>query len=116
MKAVVNFSTEPGSVELRDVPEPQVGVGEVIMEVDTVSVCTYNQAHKDPTVTALQAGKHVFCEKPMAATLEDATEMVRVARSSGRILQIGIHSTFGSDTQFARQLVDHGVLGDIYCT
>ncbi|MAE17861.1 oxidoreductase [Candidatus Poribacteria bacterium] len=83
-------------------------------DVDTVSVCTYNQAHKDPTVTALQAGKHVFCEKPMAATLEDATEMVRVARSSGRILQIGIHSTFGSDTQFARQLVDHGVLGDIY--
>jgi len=39
MKAVVNFSTEPGSVELREVPEPQVGVGEVIMEVDTVSVC-----------------------------------------------------------------------------
>ena len=39
MKAVVNFSTEPDSVELREVPEPQAEAGEVIMEVDTVSVC-----------------------------------------------------------------------------
>jgi alcohol dehydrogenase/L-iditol 2-dehydrogenase len=39
MKAVVNFSTEPDSVELREVPEPQAGASEVIMEVDTVSVC-----------------------------------------------------------------------------
>ena len=39
MKAVVNFSTEADSVELREVPEPQAGAGEVIMEVDTVSVC-----------------------------------------------------------------------------
>ena len=82
--------------------------------IDTVSVCTYNQAHKQPTVTALRAGKHVFCEKPMAATLADATEMVKTAKSSGKILQIGIHSTFSSDIQFARQLFDNGVLGDIY--
>ena len=46
------------------------------VDLDTISVCTYNQAHKDPTIAALKAGKHVFCEKPMAATLEDATEMV----------------------------------------
>ena len=37
-------------------------------EIDTVSVCTYNQGHRRPTVAALNAGKHVFCEKPMAAT------------------------------------------------
>ena len=67
------------------------------VDLDTISVCTYNQAHKDPTIAALKAGKHVFCEKPMAATLEDATEMVKVAKSSGKVLQIGIHSTFSSD-------------------
>ena len=83
-------------------------------EIDTVSVCTYNQAHRDPTVTALEAGKHVFCEKPMAATLEDATAMVKVAKASGKILQIGIHSTFSANLQFARKLVDAGVTGDIY--
>ena len=38
-------------------------------EIDTVSVCTYNQGHRRPTIAALNAGKHVFCEKPMAATL-----------------------------------------------
>ena len=84
------------------------------VDLDTISVCTYNQAHKDPTIAALKAGKHVFCEKPMAATLEDATEMVKVAKSSGKILQIGIHSTFSSDIQLARKLVDNGILGDIY--
>ena len=84
------------------------------VDLDTISVCTYNQAHKDPTIAALKAGKHVFCEKPMAATLEDATEMVKVAKSSGKILQIGIHSTFSSDIQLARKLVDNRILGDIY--
>jgi predicted dehydrogenase len=82
--------------------------------IDTVSVCTYNQAHRRPTVAALEAGKHVFCEKPMAATLADATAMVRAAKASGKILQIGIHSTFHPGVQFARKLVDAGVLGDIY--
>lgn len=82
--------------------------------IDAVSVCTYNQAHRRPTVAALEAGKHVFCEKPMAATLVDATAMARAAKASGKILQIGIHSTFNPGLQFARKLVMKGVLGDIY--
>ena len=83
-------------------------------EIDAVSVCTYNQAHRNPTVAALEAGKHVLCEKPMAATLEDATAMVRAAKESGKILQIGLNPTFSPQLQFARKLVDEGVLGDIY--
>ena len=83
-------------------------------EIDTVSVCTYNQGHRRPTVAALNAGKHVFCEKPMAATLPDATAMVRAAKASGKILQIGIHSTFNPRLQFAKKVIDSGLLGDIY--
>jgi len=83
-------------------------------EIDGVSVCTYNQAHCPPTVAALKAGKHVLCEKPMAATLEDATAMVRAAKESGKVLQIGLNPTFHPQLQFARKLVDEGVLGDIY--
>jgi len=83
-------------------------------EIDTVSVCTYNQAHRDPTVAALKAGKHVFCEKPMAATLADATDMVRAAKESGKILQIGIHSTFRPDIRLSKKIIDEGILGDIY--
>ena len=85
-----------------------------MVELDAVSVCTYNQAHRRPAVAALKAGKHVFCEKPMAATLSDATAMVRAAKESGKILQIGINITFNPGLQFARKLVDEGVLGDIY--
>lgn len=83
-------------------------------EIDTVSVCTYNQGHRRPTIAALNAGKHVFCEKPMAAKLADATAMVREAKASGKILQIGIHSTFNPRLQFAKKVVDTGLLGDIY--
>lgn len=83
-------------------------------EIDTVSVCTYNQGHRRPTIAALNAGKHVFCEKPMAAKLADATAMVRTAKASGKILQIGIHSTFNPRLQFAKKVVDAGLLGDIY--
>lgn len=83
-------------------------------EIDTVSVCTYNQGHRRPTIAALNAGKHVFCEKPMAAKLVDATAMVRTAKASGKILQIGIHSTFSPRLQFAKKVVDTGLLGDIY--
>ena len=83
-------------------------------EIDTVSVCTYNQAHRRPTVAALNAGKHVFCEKPMAATLADATAMVRTAKSSGKILQIGVKSAFSPQIQFSKKIIAEGILGDIY--
>ena len=83
-------------------------------EIETVSVCTYNQAHARPTVAALRAGKHVFCEKPMAARLTDATAMTRAAKETGNILQIGLHSAFRPGVQFARKVVQEGILGDIY--
>ena len=85
-------------------------------EIDTVSVCTYNQAHRRPTVAALRAGKHVLCEKPMAATLADATAMARAAKESGKILHIAIHSRFQPGVVMARKIVEAGILGDIYYT
>jgi len=83
-------------------------------EVDVVSVCTYNQAHRQPTVDALEAGKHVLCEKPMAATLDDAIAMTRAARETGRILMIAIHSRFSPQTIAAKKIMDSGALGHVY--
>lgn len=83
-------------------------------EINTVSVCTYNQAHRRPTVAALKAGKHVLCEKPMAATLADATAMTRAAKESGKILHIAIHSRFRPNIVMARKIMEAGILGDIY--
>lgn len=85
-------------------------------EIDTVSVCTFNQAHRRPAVAALKAGKHVLCEKPMAATLADATAMVKTAKETGKILHIAIHSRFQSGIVMARKIVEAGILGDIYYT
>ena len=83
-------------------------------ELDAVSVCTFNQAHRAPTVAALKAGKHVLCEKPMAATLRDATAMVRAAKESGKILHIAIHSRFRPNVVMAQKIISEGILGDVY--
>ena len=57
-------------------------------DIDAVSVCVANISHAEDTIAALDAGKHVLCEKPMATTLDDCEKMVMAARRSGRKLMI----------------------------
>ena len=83
-------------------------------EVDAVSVCTYNQAHRAPTVDALAAVKHVLCEKPMAATLDDAVAMTAAARKSKGILMIALHSRYSGQQLAAKRVMDSGALGRVY--
>jgi predicted dehydrogenase len=83
-------------------------------DVDAVSICTYNQAHRQPTVDALQAGKHVLVEKPMATFLDDAVAMVRAAHETGKILMCGIKSRYSAEWIAARNFARAGALGDIY--
>lgn len=83
-------------------------------DVEAVSITTYNQAHRAPTVDALRAGKHVLVEKPMAATLEDAVAMTAAAHESDKILMVALKARY-SDTRIAAQAIaDSGELGDIY--
>jgi predicted dehydrogenase len=85
------------------------------LELDAVSVCTFNMGHRAPTVDALAAGKHVLLEKPMAATLEDAQAIMRAwEQHQDRILMVGFQPDFSAEHQAARQIVDTGALGDIY--
>jgi predicted dehydrogenase len=83
-------------------------------EIEAVSVCTWNQAHCGPTVDALHAGKHVLVEKPMAATLVDATAMTKAAKETGLVLMVGVQPRFGYARKTAKAIVDAGTLGDIY--
>lgn len=83
-------------------------------EIEAVHVCTFNQAHQAPTVAALQAGKHVLVEKPMAATLADATLMVRTARQTGKLLMCALKTRYSDDIMAAKRIIDSGDLGDIY--
>ncbi len=79
-----------------------------------VSICTFNQAHREPVIAALEAGKHVLVEKPLAATLDDATEMVRAAKRTGKILQTGFWPRFGYEQLTAREMIRSGALGELY--
>ena len=84
-------------------------------DVEAVSICTYNMAHREPTVDALRAGKHVCLEKPMAATLPDARAIMRAwADSKDRILMVAFQPDFGPQHKAAKAVIDSGALGDIY--
>ena len=83
-------------------------------EIEAVSICTWNQAHAAPAVDALHAGKHVLVEKPMAATLVDATAMAKAAKETGLILMVGVQPRFGFARKTAKAIAESGALGDIY--
>lgn len=83
-------------------------------ELDCVSVCTWNAAHKGATVAALRGGANVLCEKPMAMNAAEAEEMIAASKESGKLLQIGFVRRFGKDADIVNQFRDSGALGDIY--
>ena len=83
-------------------------------ELDAVSVCTPNNFHAGPTVAALQAGKNVLCEKPIAGNAIDGQAMVDAAKKSGKILQIGLHLRFQNSSQILKKYIESGELGNIY--
>ena len=82
--------------------------------LDAVSVCTPNALHAEIAVAALQAGKHVLCEKPMANTLENAQKIVAATRESDRLFMMGMNNRFRGDTQVLKSFINDGQLGDIY--
>lgn len=83
-------------------------------EIDVVSVCTWNSAHAPCTIMALDAGKHVLCEKPMATTVEEAEAMRDAAVRNGKLLMIGFVRRFGRDCDLATRLISENKLGEIY--
>ncbi|AYN26138.1 gfo/Idh/MocA family oxidoreductase [Buttiauxella sp. 3AFRM03] len=83
---------------------------------DIVSVCTPNRFHHQHVMQALEHNCHVMCEKPPAMTPEQAAEMRDAARKAGKVLAYDFHHRFASDTQFLRQQVVAGTLGEIYVT
>lgn len=82
--------------------------------IEIVHVCTPNDSHADISIDALEAGKHVMSEKPMAKTAHDAQRMVDAARRTGKKLTVGYNNRFRSDSQHLKKLCAAGELGDIY--
>lgn len=82
--------------------------------LDCVSVCTWNSAHKECTIVALDAGANVICEKPMAMNAQEAAEMNAAAKRNGKLLQVGFVRRFGRDADTVLDFKNAGMLGDVY--
>jgi len=83
-------------------------------ELDAVSVCTYNCQHAACTIDALEHGVHVMLEKPFTVTLEEAIEVMRAEKKSGKILTIGFQPRLSENMQRIRKIVESGELGKVY--
>lgn len=79
-----------------------------------VHVCTPNRSHSFITIDALEAGKHVLCEKPMAKTYAEAKAMYEASVRTGKKLSIGYQSRWRDDSLYLKQCCENGELGDIY--
>ena len=82
--------------------------------LDAVSICTYNSTHAACTIAALNAGINVLLEKPMCVTTEEAVEMMRAEKKSGKILSVGFQPRFDVNMRMIKSIVESGELGNIY--
>ena len=82
-------------------------------DIDAIVVAATNKLHAVMTIDALNAGKHVLCEKPMATTLEDAQKMLDAAKKSGKQLMLGNNQRLEASHQKAREILASGKLGKI---
>ncbi|OMP68196.1 Gfo/Idh/MocA family protein [Domibacillus epiphyticus] len=83
-------------------------------DIEAVSVCAPNSFHAPISIAALEAGKHVLCEKPMATSREEAEAMIAVAKRNGKKLMIAHNQRFVSSHVKARNIIERGDLGKIY--
>ncbi len=83
-------------------------------ELDGVSICTYNTAHAEPTIYALEHGVNVLLEKPFTVTTEEAVAVMRAEKKSGKILSIGFQPRGDENMQMIKKVVQSGALGKIY--
>jgi len=115
--ADVNESNARTAAERFHIPHVYTDYREMLQRDDlqVVVVATPNFLHKDTTIAALEAGKHVHCEKPLACNAHEAREMVQTARRVGKLLHVSLQWRFSGVAQFLHKyIVQEGNLGEVY--
>ena len=84
------------------------------LALDAVSICTYNRQHAEPAIYALKKGVHVLLEKPFTVTLDEALEVMKAEKESGKVLSIGFQPRLDANMQQIKKIVESGELGQIY--
>ena len=83
-------------------------------QLDAVSVCTYNVTHAECAIDALKAGVNVLLEKPFTVTLQEAVDVMRAEKESGKLLSIGFQPRMDPNMQQIKKIVSSGALGEVY--
>lgn len=83
-------------------------------DIDIIDICTPNMYHAPLAIAALEAGKHVICEKPLAPTPEDIRRMIEARDKSGQMLMTAQHFRFQGSSRAMKAELDTGTLGEIY--
>jgi predicted dehydrogenase len=99
-----------------DIPHVYTDYHELLQrdDIESVDVCLHNRLHRPVTVDALEAGKNVYCEKPMSWTYRDAKAMYDAAQATGKMLHIQLGRLYRPSTICAKRIIEEGHLGEIY--
>ena len=89
-------------------------VNDKSLALDAVSICTYNRQHAPCAIQALNAGVHVLLEKPFTVTTEEAVEVMKAEKASGKVLSIGFQPRLDDNMKMVKNIVQSGELGKIY--
>jgi len=84
-------------------------------QVDVVDICLTEDMHGDACIAALQAGKHVFCEKPLDMDAQRSNRILEVARGKNIKTMCGFNYRFLPAVRFAKEIIEAGLIGNIYC-
>jgi len=114
--ADVNEAEARRVAELHNIPNVYTDFRDLLKrdDIQAVDVALHNNLHLPMTVAALEAGKNVYCEKPMAGSYRDAEIMLTRARECDRLLSIQLAFLFKDETKAAKYLIDSGHLGRLY--
>ena len=83
-------------------------------EMEVVHVLTPNSSHSPITVAALESGRHVMCEKPMAKDIDGAKAMLAAAKKTGKILSVGYQNRYSPEALYLKKMCEAGELGEVY--
>lgn len=109
-RAAGTFRTFPKAVQLEDYRR----LFDQVRDLDAVVIATPDHMHAPITMAALRAGKHVYVEKPMAHTIEEARVMTRLARETGLVTQMGNNGHAGEGLRLTREWIQAGAVGTVH--
>jgi predicted dehydrogenase len=114
--ADLNADAARKSAEAYGIPHVYTRYEELLKrdDLDAVDVCLHNNLHRPATVAGLEAGKHVYCEKPMAGSYADARAMWDASQRTQKKLHIQLFTLYSNETRAAKELIELGELGEIY--